>query len=61
MTASYTLTRLVSIFVALKFKPEAMLSVHYCLTFLSIAILYFSNESELITWFGNILFGKWST
>ena len=57
-TAAYTLTRLLGIYVAMRVKPEHILSLHYVIVLCSLVVLWFSDDSVIVMWIGNILFGQ---
>ena len=60
LSATLTLGKLVSAFISIKVKPEIMISYHYVILAISMALLYFGSNNELIIWIGNAVAGKCS-
>jgi Na+/melibiose symporter-like transporter len=57
MAIAYTVFRGLSIFIAIKVKPQYMLCCHYCIIFISCLILLLSENSLLMLWIGDIMIG----
>ncbi len=57
MAIAYTVFRGLSIFIAIKVKPQYMLCCHYCIIFISCVILLLSENSLLMLWIGDIMIG----
>ena len=60
MTASYTLTRALGIFVAMRVRPQHILFAHYFIVFSGIFMLFFADKYESLAWMGNIIFGEFT-
>ena len=58
MASCFTLGRGISIFIAIRVKPETMITYHYCFILSAIIILLFAQNSLLYIYIGNILIGN---
>ncbi|XP_054166590.1 uncharacterized protein LOC128964056 [Oppia nitens] len=56
-STTLTIGKLISAFIALKVKAHIMISYHIIILAVSMCILYFGQNSELMIWIGNILIG----
>ena len=60
MATCFTFGRFISIFIAIRLKPETMITYHFCIILSAIIILLFAQNSLLFIYIGNILLGKLS-
>lgn len=58
MALCFTLGRGVSIVIAIRVRPEAMITYHYCFILSAIIILLFAQNSLLFIYIGNVLIGN---
>lgn len=57
MALCFTLGRGISIFIAIRLRPETMITYHYCIIITAIIVLLFAQNSLLFICIGNILIG----
>ncbi|XP_054163362.1 sodium-dependent glucose transporter 1-like, partial [Oppia nitens] len=57
MATCFTLGRFLSIFMAIKLKPETMLTYHYISILIALIVLLFAQNSLIAIYVGNILIG----
>ena len=58
MASCFTFGRFISIFIAIRLKPETMITYHYCIILFAIIILLFAQNSIIFIFVGNVLIGK---
>ena len=58
MTATYALGRGVSAYISSKLSAEVMITYHIVIMFISLAILYFGQNSMALIYTGNALIGR---
>ena len=57
MATTYTVTKIFAAGIAFKVKAEIMISYHFVILVIAMAVLYFGSNSELMLWVGNGLLG----
>jgi fucose permease len=57
MTTTYTVGRLVSVYISTKLKPQVMLAYHLAIIAISLLIFHFGQHSHIFLWIGNALIG----
>lgn len=58
MTTCFTVARGISIFIAIKIKPQRILAYHFCIIFIASNILLFAENCLTLIWVANILIGE---
>ncbi len=54
MATSYTIGRGISVFIAIKIRPQLMISYHFLIIITSIIILFFGQNSITLLWVGSL-------
>ena len=58
MSTTYTVGKVITAFISIKIKSEIIIIYHFVIICISMALLYFGKNNELMVWIGNGVIGN---